>query len=718
MAATAATAASAAALGALLSSAVSSSTQSSLRLGRAIHAKVIRTQRKISPFLVNHLINMYSKLNQLDSAEILLLRLTPSASRSVVTWTSLISGCVQNGHLIAALRHFSDMRRRDNVLPNDFTFPCLFKAAASLNAAFLGRQLHGSAVKLNFDGDVYVASSALDMYFKTDLHKDAYDLFDQMPHRNIATWNALICNAVLNGHVYEAVGRFVELLRGGRSGEGDPLRPIVVPDSVTFCALLNACADCLNLKLGQQLHSFMIRYGYDGEVAVSIGLIDFYGKCKEVKLAKMIFDGINEKNSVSWGSMVAVYKQNDMEEKAWELFHGVMKGNVGVTDFLISSVLSACAGLAVIEFGRMAHGVAMKAAFVEKNVVVGSALVDMYAKCGSIEDCERAFYDMKERNLFVWNALIGGYAHQGYADTALLLFERMMTGVNKKKENVMNMLMPNHVTLVCVLTACSRGGKVDVGMDIFESMNKGKYGFEPGVEHYACVVDMLGRAGLVDRAYEFIKNMPICPTISIWGALLGACKVYKRPDLGRIAAESLFELDPADFGNHILLSNTLAAAERWEEATCARKALMKGIGHNKKGTGYSWIYAKNSIHVFRAKDTSHECYHEIHAILDKLRRDMKAAGYVPNTEVALYDLEAEEKESEIGYHSEKIALAFGLITLPPQLPIRINKNLRVCVDCHSAMKFISGIIGREIIVRDNSQFHRFKDNNCSCGDYW
>ncbi|XP_027154188.1 pentatricopeptide repeat-containing protein At4g14850 [Coffea eugenioides] len=688
------------ALGDLLTSAVSA--HSSIRLGRAIHAKIFRTlyQNQLPSFLVNHLINMYSKLDRLDSAQHV-LSLTPPAFRSVVTWTSLISGSVQNGHFTSALSQFSSMRCVDNILPNDFTFPCLFKASTALNSPFLGQQFHALAVKLKLTSDVYVGCSAFDMYYKAGLNDDACKMFDKMPHRNIAMWNAYICNAVVNGKPKDAVIKFVELLYVGVEGLRED-----GPNSITFCAVLNACADSLNLKLGQQLHGYVIRYGCEGDVAVSNGLIDFYGKCKEVKFSEMVFDGMMDRNVVSWCSMVAVYEQNYMGEKACETFVEARRGNFEPTDFLLSSVLSACAGLADLEFGRAVHGIAVKAC-IERDVFVGSALVDMYGKCGSVDDCEQAFYEMPDRNLITWNALIGGYAHQGRADMALELFEEMTSGSS--------VVMPNYVTFVCVLTACSRGGMVNKGMDIFESM-RWKYGIEPGAEHYACVVDMLGRAGFVERAYEYIKSMPIRPTISVWGALLGACKVYKKPELGKIAAENLFELDPMDSGNHVILSNMFAAAGRWEEANHVREE-MKDVGI-KKGVGYSWMSIKNSLHVFQAKDTSHERNFEIQAMLDKLKKDMKAAGYVPDTEVSLYDLEEEEKESEVWSHSEKIALAFALIALPPGVPIRITKNLRVCVDCHSAMKFFSGILGREIIVRDNSRFHCFKDNQCSCSDYW
>ncbi|CAL0324472.1 unnamed protein product [Lupinus luteus] len=676
-------------LGSLLESAVSS--HCSL-LGRVVHAYIIKNHDIPLPsFLSNHLINMYSKLDHLNSAQ-LVLSLTHL--RSVVTWTSLISGCVQNRHFITSLIHFSNMCR-DSVFPNDFTFPCVFKASSSLNMPITGKQLHALALKGGQIYDVFVGCSAFDMYSKTGLRVDARKMFDEMPHRNLATWNAYISNAVQDGRCLDAIGAFKQFI--SVAGE---------PNNITFCVFLNACVDMSNLELGQQLHAFIVRSGYREDVSVLNGLVDFYGKCRDIVSSEMVFNRIRRKNVVSWCSMLSALVQNHKEEQACMVFLHARKEEVEPTDFMISSTLSACAELGGLELGKLVHALAVKAC-VEDNIFVGSALVDLYGKCGSIENAEQVFSEMPERNLVTWNAMISGYAHQGNVDMALYLFEEMTLGSCS--------ITPSYVTLVSVLSACSRAGAVERGMQIFESMRV-KYGIEPGGEHYACVVDLLGRAGFVDRAYEFIKNMPIHPTISVWGALAGACRIHGKPELGNIAADKLFQLDPVDSGNHVVLSNTLASAGRWEEATLIRKE-MKDIGI-KKNVGYSWIVAKNRVHVFQAKDCSHERNSEIQAMLSKLRREMKEAGYVPNTNLSLFDLEEEERASEVWYHSEKIALAFGLIALPYGVPIRITKNLRICADCHNAIKFISRIVGREIVVRDNNRFHNFKDGFCSCKDYW
>lgn len=387
------------------------------------------------------------------------------------------------------------------------------------------------------------------MYSKIGLREDACKVFDEMPEKNLTTWNAYISNSVLNGQPQKAIGAFIEYRCSG--GE---------PDSITFCAFLNACSDALYLELGRQLHGYVVRNGYEQNVSVANGLIDFYGKCGEINSSELVFDGIHNRNDVSWCSIVAAYEQNDEGEKACMTFMHARREMVEMKDFIVSSVLSACAAIGGLELGRSVHAVAVKAC-IDRDVFVGSALVDMYGKCGSLEDCESAFDEMPERNVITWNALIGGYAHQGYADMALALYEDMTSGG-------LAAVVPNYVTFVCVLAACSRAGLWKVGLKIFESMRE-RFGIEPGREHYTCVVDMLGRAGMVDCAYNFIKQMPIHPTISIWGALLGACKVHGHRELGKIAADNLFQLDPHDSGNHVLLSNMFAAAGRYNHSQTA-----------------------------------------------------------------------------------------------------------------------------------------------------
>jgi len=280
-------------------------------------------------------------------------------------------------------------------------------------------------------------------------------------------------------------------------------------------------------------------------------MVDFYGQFRCVGKARVVFDGMGVRNSVSWCSMVVSYAQNGAEEEAFLVYLGARKAGEEPTDFMVSSVLTTCAGLLGLDLGRALHAVAVRSC-IDANIFVASASVDMYGKCGGIRDAEQVFFEMPQRNLVTWNAMIGGYAHIGDAWNALAVFDEMIMG----RETA-----PNYITLVNVLTACSRGGLTEEGYELFQTM-KQRFGIEPRIEHYACVVDLLGRAGMEERAYEIIQGMPMRPSISVWGALLGGCKMHGKTELGRIAAEKLFELDPQDSGNHVLLSNMLASAGR------------------------------------------------------------------------------------------------------------------------------------------------------------
>ncbi|KAJ6966061.1 pentatricopeptide repeat-containing protein [Populus alba x Populus x berolinensis] len=357
----------------------------------------------------------------------------------------------------------------------------------------------------------------------------------------------------------------------------------------------------------------------------------------------------------------------------------------------VVSVLAACADLGDLDLGRSVHEYSTKSGF-ERNVHVCNTLIDMYVKCGCLENARRVFYEMEERTVVSWSAMIAGLAMHGQAD-----------------------VKPNGVTFIGLLHACSHMGLIDEGRRFFASMTA-DYGVIPQIEHYGCVVDLFSRAGLLEEAREFILSMPIKPNGVVWGALLGGCKVHKNIDLAEEAIKHLSELDPLNDGYYVVISNIYAEAERWEDAARVRK-LMKDRGV-KKTSGWSSITVNGVVHEFVAGDQTHPQAEDICKIWDKLLVKMKRRGYAPNTSVVLLDVEEKEKEKFLYRHSEKLAVVFGLMTTPEGTPIRIMKNLRVCEDCHAALKIISGMTSREIIVRDRNRFHCFRDGQCSCRDFW
>jgi pentatricopeptide repeat protein len=329
----------------------------------------------------------------------------------------------------------------------------------------------------------------------------------------------------------------------------------------------------------------------------------------------------------------------------------------------------------------------------------------MYAKCGRIGVARQVFDKMSSRDVGSWNAMILGYGIHGQGEDAVALFSQMQQTGTK----------PDHITFTAVLTACSHAGLVDQGWQYFECM-KSDYGLVPKLEHYACLVDLLGRAGHLDEAHDIIKKMPLEPQSNVWGALLGACRIHGNIELGEQAAKHLFKLEPNNAGYYVLLSNIYAEAGRWEEV--AKLRTMMKEREVKKQPGCSFIEVNREVQSFLVRDKTHPQSEKIYATLENVYGQMKKAGYVPNTNLVLHDVEEEMKEDILCSHSEKLAISFGIINTSPGTPIRIMKNLRVCRDCHNATKFICKIVGREIIVRDANRFHHFTNGLCSCGDHW
>ncbi|CAA6658551.1 unnamed protein product [Spirodela intermedia] len=602
------------------------------RLGRAAHCAILRSLSPSVPsFLCNHLVNMYSKLDlPLPAAAVLSLHPDPS----VVSWTALIAGLVQNGRFSAALAQFALMLRA-SVFPNDFTFPCAFKAAAALTLPPAGRQLHALALKSGLISDVFVACSALDMYCKTGLKTDAATCSMKCPRRTSSP---------------------------GTRFPRPPPPPECYPNSITLCAFLNACAGAGGsggdgyLPAGEQLHGFIVRSGFEGDVSVGNALIDFYGKLRRPAAARRVFDGISPRNDVSWCSMIAAYAQNAVETEAFAVFLAARREGMRASDFMLSSVLTTCAGLAGVDLGRALHAAAVRSRS-DSSVFVGTALVDMYGKCGSVADAERAFQWLPSKNLVSWNAMIGSYAQQGLARPALEALHAMALPGGTA---------PNHVTLVCAMAACSRGGSSRRGSS--SSRPWGEIRHSPHLGALRLRGGPAGARGREEAAYELIRKMPMAPSASVWGHCWGPAGCTGRWSWGRRRRSGCW-------------SSTQETPAIWEE--------MKVAGV-KKGPGCSWVSWRHEVHG-----------REIRTELGRLEREMRAAGYSPETRWALYDVEEEEKEGEVREHSEKLAVAFGLLWVPAPAPIRVTKNLR-----------------REIILRDNVRFHHFSEGRCSCGDYW
>ncbi|GFQ04079.1 pentatricopeptide repeat-containing protein at4g21065 [Phtheirospermum japonicum] len=433
-------------------------------------------------------------------------------------------------------------------------------------------------------------------------------------------------------------------------------------------------------------------------------MIRGYAESGRAESALKVFDKMPQKDLVAWNSVINVHALNGMPNESLSLYRKMCLQNVKPDGFTLVSLLTACAELGALGLGMRAHVYMTKLGFV-RNLHAANALLVLYAKCGNIMEANKVFDGLEERSVVSWTSLIVGLAVNGFGEKAIQLFREME----------IRRLVPTEITFVGVLYACSHCGMVDEGFAYFDRM-KMEYGIVPKIEHYGCMVDLMGRAGLVKKAYEYIREMPIEPNAVIWRTLLGACTITGNLTIGEIARDELRKREPKHCGDYVLLSNLYASERRWSDVHNVRRVMLKeGV---KKVPGHSLVELANRTHEFVMGDKSHPQTKDIYAMLSEMTRLLRLGGYAPRTSNVLADIEEEEKEDALAYHSEKIAIAFALINTPRGTPIRIVKNLRVCGDCHVAIKLVSKIFERDIAVRDCSRFHHFRDGDCSCKDYW
>ncbi|XP_002971795.2 pentatricopeptide repeat-containing protein At4g02750 [Selaginella moellendorffii] len=433
--------------------------------------------------------------------------------------------------------------------------------------------------------------------------------------------------------------------------------------------------------------------------------MSLYGRCEAPGQAWKIFVDMGSKDVITWTVMCVAYAQNGFRKEALQLFQEMQLEGRRPTSATLVAVLDTCAHLAALQKGRQIHSHIIENGF-RMEMVVETALINMYGKCGKMAEARSVFEKMAKRDILVWNSMLGAYAQHGYYDETLQLFNQMQLDGEKA----------DAVSFVSVLSALSHSGSVTDGYQYFVAMLQ-DFSITPTPELYGCVVDLLGRAGRIQEAVDIVLKLSGClPDGILWMTLLGACRTHNKTDQAKAAAEQVLERDPSHSGAYVVLSNVYAAAGDWDGVNRMRK-LMRSRGV-KKEPGRSSIEILNRVHEFLEGDRSHPRRHPIYAELDVLNSEMRAAGYIPDTKMILHDVEDERKEDMLFYHSERLAIAFGLMSTPPGTPLRVIKNLRVCSDCHTATKYISKLRGREILVRDTHRFHNFKDGRCSCKDYW
>ncbi|XP_011655863.1 pentatricopeptide repeat-containing protein At2g22070 [Cucumis sativus] len=708
-----------------------------------------------STFSWNTLISGYAKQGNFEVSRRLLYEMPDC---DPVSWTAIIVGYNQFGLFDNAIWMFAKMIS-ERVPPSQFTVSNVLSSCAANQTLDIGRKIHSFVVKLGLGSCVPVATSLLNMYAKCGDPVIAKVVFDRMTVKNISTWNALISLYMQSGQFELAASQFEKMpdrdivswnsMISGYSQQGYNLEALVIfskmlnepslkPDNFTLASILSACANLEKLNIGKQIHAYILRaetetsgavgnalismYAKSGGVEIArlivehnrtsnlniiafTSLLDGYTKLGNVKPAREIFNKLRDRDVVAWTAMIVGYVQNGLWNDALELFRLMVNEGPEPNSYTLAAMLSVSSSLTILEHGKQIHASAIKAGE-SSTPSVTNALIAMYAKTGNINVAKRVF-DLPngKKEIVSWTSMIMALAQHGLGKEAINLFERMLS-VGMK---------PDHITYVGVLSACTHVGLVEQGRKYYNMMTE-VHEIEPTLSHYACMIDLYGRAGLLQEAYLFIESMPIEPDNIAWGSLLASCKIHKNADLAKVAAERLLLIDPGNSGAYLALANVYSACGKWENAAQTRK-LMKDRGVRKE-KGISWIHIKNEVHAFGVEDVIHPQKDEIYKLMAEIWEEIKKMGFIPDTESVLHDLEEEVKEQILKYHSEKLAIAFGLLNTPENTALRIMKNLRVCNDCHSAIKFISKLVGREIIVRDATRFHHFKDGSCSCRDYW
>uniref|UniRef100_A0A0D9UXF3 DYW domain-containing protein n=1 Tax=Leersia perrieri TaxID=77586 RepID=A0A0D9UXF3_9ORYZ len=617
------------------------------------------------------------------------------------------------------------------VRPDAYTFPSLLKAVArgAAAAAEVGGAVHAHVVKFGMESSAHAASSLIVMYAAMGDAAAARALLEACPGATGGAPPPVMWNALISGH--NRSGRFDLSCRSF----ADMVRAGAMATPVTYVSVISACGKGKDLLLGMQVHKRVVGCGMFPDLRVGNALVDMYAECGDMDAALVLFEGMLVRSMASWTSVISGLVRSGQVDRARELFdHMPERDTVAWTvmidgyvrvgrfrealetfrrmqfckaradEFTMVSVITACAQLGAQETGEWAR-IYMGRVGIKMDIFVGNVLIDMYSKCGSIERALDVFGDMHNKDKFTWTAIILGLAVNGRGKEAIDMFYRMLKAS----------LIPDEVTFIGVLTACTHTGLVDKGREFFLCMTE-VYNISPTVVHYGCLIDVLGRAGKLKEALHTIDEMPMRPNSTIWGTLLAACRVHGNSVIGELAAERLLELDPDNSTAYILLSNMYAKSNRWKDVQRIRQVIMeKGI---KKEPGCSMIEMNGIIHEFLAADRSHPMSKEIYSKLETVLIDLWNAGYVPDVTEVFVEVTEEEKQKVLYWHSEKLAIAFALLTSESNVTIRIVKNLRMCLDCHNAIKLISKLYGRKVIVRDRTRFHHFRHGSCSCKDYW
>ncbi|KAJ7533582.1 hypothetical protein O6H91_13G056000 [Diphasiastrum complanatum] len=511
-------------------------TRKALVEGKRVHALMVKSGLDSNIFLCNTLVDMYAKCGSVFDARKVF---NTMPEHNVFSWTAIISAYADHRQDEEAIILFQRMQNT-GIAPDKIAYVVVLKACARIAAVEQGKQLHSDISKRGFETDVVVGNTLVDMYAKCGCIEDACGVFNKLSGRNVVSWSVMIAGYAQQGLGNEALALYEQMKQKG-----------VQPDNVTYVVLLKACASITALEHGKQIHSHIIKNGFELDVIMGSALVDMYAKCGCIEHARQVFNNLqHERNVVSWNAMIAGYAQQGLGKEALALYERMKHEGVQPDSVTYVVLLNSCASIAALEQGKQLHSHIIRSG-IDMGLIMSSALVDMYAKCGCIENAHEVFIRMNERDVVSWTAMIAGYAQQGLGKEALTLLEQM------RKEGT----KPNEITYLTVLSACSHSGLVNEGRNLFDSMCK-DHGVTPTMDHYACMVDLLGRAGCLADAEDLINKMPIQPDAVVWMTLLGAARNHGHIEIGRRAFDCVVKLEPENAAAYVLLSNIYAVDGR------------------------------------------------------------------------------------------------------------------------------------------------------------
>lgn len=599
--------------------------------GKEIHCYSLRHQVLLADVSVcNALVSFYLIVGRVKEAQLLFQRME---FKDLISWNAIISGYALNGEWSKALELFGELLSSELSGPDSVTLISVLPACAHLKNLKVGREIHSYVLRHPyFCQDTSIGNAIVSFYAKCHNIEAAYHTFLMISNRDLISWNSMLDAFAEGGHNI----RFLELLHW-------MLKEGIRPDSITILTVLHFCAYLLNVDKVKETHCYSLRHGLllsNVEPSTGNAMLDTYAKCSNIEYAFKVFQSLSDKKNLvtfnsmisgyvncglyddaytifnkmtatdltTWNLMVQGYAENDCPDQALGLLHQLQARGMKPDAVTIMSLLPACAQIASVHLLKQCHGYVIRACFGDAHLE--AALLDVYAKCGSISYASKLFQSNTGRDLVIFTAMVGGYAMHGMGEEALRIFSHMLElGIK-----------PDHIIVTAVLSACRHAGLVDEGLKIFYSIEK-RHGMSPTMEHYSCVVDLLARGGRIHDAYSFVTGMPVEANASVWGTLLGACRMYNDVELGRAVAERLFKIEAKNIGNYVLLSNLFAADARWDDVMEIRK-LMK-MRYIKKPAGCSWIEVERRKNVFVAGDSSHPQRSKIYTILGTLDLQIK-----------------------------------------------------------------------------------------------